>query len=359
MAGTRHADRGQVVDVPALLQQWTEHGLLTADQAERILRAERIEGSAVPAPRDASEPARSPAGPARGHLLVEALAYLGGALALAAALILLQLAWADLPTGARLAVPTVAAAALVLAGSLLPLGSDELVRLRSVLWLLATGAWLGSLAVLGDQVLDAGGRDTALVMGFGGAALALPLYLSSRTELQQVSLFGSLVLVAVALAERGTWEPAVAAGVGVWLVSTVWFALAERGVLRPRWSARCTSAIGLVVGAAMTQSTAGGQVLALGTVAVLFVWGVRHDVLGLLAVAALGTLLVVPAAVTYVVPDRGPLVASLVLLLTGLALVAAAVATTRSRGTSRTTHSGGDGRPRCPVRPSVPLRRAR
>jgi len=343
MAGTRHADRGQVVDVPALLQQWTDHGLLTADQAERILQAERIEASAVPAPRDASRPARSPAGPARGHLLVEALAYLGGALALAAALILLQLAWTDLPTGARLAVPTVAAAALVLAGSLLPLGSDELVRLRSVVWLLATGAWLGALAVLGDQVLDADGRDTVLIMGLGGSALALRLYLTSRTELQQVALFVPLVLVAVALAERTTWEQAPAAGLGVWLVSGAWFALAERDAVPPRWSARFTSAIGLVVGAAMTQSTPGGQVLALGTVAFLFFWGVRHDVLGLLGVAAVGTLVVVPAAVTYVVPDRGPLVASLVLLLTGLALVAAAVATTRSRGRSRTTHPGGDG----------------
>ena len=330
MTGTRSTDRGRTADVPELLRQWTDSGLITHDQAGRILRSEGLPEADIPTPRAASEPAEPAAEGRRSRLLVEALAYLGGALALAAALILLQVTWSDLPTTARLAVPTVAAAALLLAGSVVPPGTNEMVRLRSVLWLLATGAWLGALAVLGDQVLEVDGRDTVLIMGLGGSALALPLYLSSRTELQQVSLFVPLVLVAAGLAERATWERATVRGLAVWLVAAAWFALAERGTLRPRSSARYTAAAGLVVGAAMTQSSAGGQAVALGTVAFLFAWGVRHDLLGLLGVAALGTLQVVPAAVTFFLPDEGPLAVSLVLLATGLVLVATAVATTRS-----------------------------
>ena len=185
MTGTRL--RRGTVDVSALLRRWTDRGLVSTDQAERILRSEGLAGPVVPSQRTAEKPSRPAAGAPGSRLLVEALAYLGGVLALAAALLLLQLTWSDLSTAARLAVPTIAAAALLLGGALLPRGADELARLRSVLWLLATGAWLGALAVLGDQVLEADGRDTVLIMGLGGSALALRLYLVSRTPPQQLA----------------------------------------------------------------------------------------------------------------------------------------------------------------------------
>lgn len=356
MTDIRHpGEDTRPVDVALLLRRWTERGLLSDDQAEQILLSERADlPVVVPAPRSTAQtaPALNPS--ARNRLLVEALAYLGGVLALAAALLLLQLGWSDLSTAGRLAVPVVAAAALLLAGWSVPQSAAARVRLRSVLWLLATAAWLGALAVLGDQVLAADGRDTALIMGLGGSALALRLYLTTRTEVLQLALFVPLVLAAAALASHAGWQRGTVRALAVWLVAAGWFALAERGALRPTWAVRSTAAVGLVVGAAMMQGSAAGQVVALGTVAFLFAWGVRHDLLALLGIAAAGTLVVVPTAVTFFLPDHGRLVVPLVLLATGLALVAVAVATTRSRARVRSSGPPRPGRSEAPRRSAPP-----
>src|SRR6187200_3450369 len=57
MTGTRSADRGRTADVPELLRQWTDSGLITHDQAGRILRSEGLPEADIPTPRAASEPA--------------------------------------------------------------------------------------------------------------------------------------------------------------------------------------------------------------------------------------------------------------------------------------------------------------
>ena len=263
--------------------------------------------------------------------MVEALAYLGGVLALAAALLLVQMWWHDLSTGLRLAVPLSAAVSLLLAGQLVPGEAAERVRLRSALWLLGTGAWAATVAVFGDQVLDAEPRDTVLIVGLAGVAVALPLYLRARTAAQQLGLFVTLALTAAAVGMRAGWDEPTLAGLGVWLVALTWFVLGERRVLLPSEPVRYTAAVALVVGALMMQGALGGQVLALGTIALLVTWGVRTDSLGLLAVACVGALEMIPSAVMYFFPDGGRIVVPLALLAVGSLLVATAVTVTRRR----------------------------
>ena len=121
-------------DLRHLLDRWAQQGLVTPVQVDQIMRAEVSDAPATGAV-DEGLPVR------RGNsLVVEALAYLGGVLALAAALLLVQMWWHDLSTGFRLAVPLSAAVSLLLAGLLVPGEAAERVRLRSALWLLGTAA---------------------------------------------------------------------------------------------------------------------------------------------------------------------------------------------------------------------------
>lgn len=308
------------VDVPTLLGRWEREGLVTHDQAERILAAEGLAGT--PGGRRT-----------RRQLAVEALGYFGGMLTLAATLLLVQLVWDDLSTGARLAIPLVATALLLLAGSLVPvsgLGHEGAVRLRSVLWLLAVGSWAGAFAVLGDQVIELDAQDTWLLVGAGALGLALPLYYGSHTAAQQLGLFLPAAATAGALGARFDWDEPTLVGLLAWLVAVAWFVLGERDVVRPPLAGLYIGAVAMVVTMVLTAGAFVGQLVAAATVASLFVMGVRRDNLALLAIASLGTLFAVPAAVSFFFPDN-PVAAPLALLVAGGALVAVAVTVVRRR----------------------------
>ena len=322
MASTR-PDRGpRAEDLPAQLHRWVRDELLTDEQARRILANE--EQSPLP---------REPAGTARPHrrLVVEALAYLGGVLALAAVLLLVQLVWSDLSAGGRLAVPLFAAAVLLVSGMLVPGDTPEWLRMRSAFWALGTVAWAVALAVLGDQVLEIHPSDTMLLTGLGASLLALPLYLVRRDALQQLALLVTTSLTAGAVADRAGWEEPTLLGLGVWVVAAAWFALGERGVLTPARPVMYSAAVGLVVGALMTQGSLGGQVVAAATIAFLLVRGVLTDRIGLVVVAVVATLNMVPAAVQYFFPGGGRIAVPLALLAIGAVLVLTAVAVARRR----------------------------
>jgi hypothetical protein len=333
-------------DLGTMLERWTRQDLLTREQAEQILRSERRDRAPVP-PQRAQEPGpvgaaptARPAAPSRagGRLVVEALAYLGGVLAVGAALLLVQLVWDDLSTAARLALPLSATCALLLAGQLVPGDADERIRLRSALWLLGTAAWTTTAAVFADQVLEAEPADTLLIVGLAGAALALPLYLHApRTAAQQLGLFATLAITAGAVGAQAGWDEPTLAGLGVWLVAAGWAMSAELGAVVPRGVARWTAAVALVIGALLMSGSLGGQAAAAVTVVALFTWAVRADNVGLLAIASLGTLQLIPASISYFFPDGGRLVVPVALLAMGGVLVSVAIAISRRR--SRREHA--------------------
>lgn len=341
-------------DVPALLDRWARQGLLSPEQVENIRAAEGIPATpghlragAVPAPRPvphAAAPQAPEPGPGRGRLAIEALGYLGGALALAAALLLVQLVWEDLSTAGRLAIPLVATALLLVVGELVPVkGPNEegMLRLRSVLWLLAVVAWAVSFAVLGDQVLEAEGHDTGLLAGLGAMTLALPLYLRTHEAAQQLAVFGASLVTAMALGARPDWDEPTWVGAAGWLVTVAWFVMAERQIVTPPLVGRYLGAVGMVVFVLPMGGTLAGQLVAVATVAALFVWAVRVDSIGLLAVASVGTLQVVPSIVNFFFPDNARIVVPLGLLAAGGVLVGTAVTITRRRAhRSETAESG-------------------
>jgi len=329
MTETRH-DLGVhgVDDVHRMLDRWAHAGLIDEAQVERIETFEVTQHApGGPAAGPVPVPARRPSG-----LLVEAMAYLGGALALAAALLLVQLVWSDLSTAGRLAVPGVATAALLGAGALVPGHPDDRRRLRSALWLLATGAWAATLGVLGHQVLDWRGQDTALLIGVGCAALALVLYVRLTEALQHLALLASLATIGAALGARAGWDEPTLIGAGIWLVAAAWAVAGELGYLPPQAAARYGSAVVLMSAALLMNMSVGGQVVALLTLAWLFGLGLARGSVGMLAVAALATLQLVPASVGYFFPGDARVVVPVTLLTVGCALVVLAVTVSRRHG---------------------------
>lgn len=316
-------------NLTAQLERWRRQGILSARQVEQILSAERREAITTPLATDA--------GRQQGSIVVEALGYLGGVLALAAALLLVQLLWGDLTTASRLAVPTAATVVLLVGGAMVPTSARSrggTARLRSALWLLAVGACASAFGVLGDQLLDLRPTDTWLLVGLGALALGLPLHLHSRTTAQQVGLFVACMVTAGAVGARAGWDEPTMIGLAGWSVAAAWLVLAVRRLLQPEVAARYLGAAGAVVSVVLMAGSLGGQLLAIVTVAALFAWAVRVQSLGLLAVAAVGTLQVVPSTITFFFPDTGQLLAPVALLLVGGILVATAVTVTRRRARS-------------------------
>lgn len=314
-------------DLPALLDRWVEEGLLSRTQAGSILHSESARAHLTTSP---ATPSRR-----RSQLAVEAVAYLGGVLTLAAAFLLVQLLWDDLSDAGRLAIPVAASAVLLVAGASIPAGAAAnagLVRLRSALWLLSLGAAGAALGVLGHRLLELSAPDTWLVVGVGTLALGLPLYLRTQAPAQHLGVLLAALFTAGSLGAQVEWgeEPTII-GLCAWVVAVTWFGLAERDLVRPAIVGRYLAAIALVVTATLMAGALGGQVVMLVTLAGLFAWGIRADSVGLLIVASVGTVQAIPSAIQFFFPDDAGVAVPLLLLGVGAALVTMAVTVARRR----------------------------
>lgn len=320
-------------DLDALVRRWVAAGIITPEQAQRIAMDQGVQPSPRRRTRDAMP------------LVIEALAYLGGVVILVAAGLLTGLYWSELGTGGRLALSGAAALALLVAGMAVPerLGGPA-VRLSAVLWLLSTGATALFLALLGDETFGWKSEDVTLFAAAGTAAYAGALWWRHRTIAQQLGLFVALAVTAGALADH-LGDATALPGIGVWILGLVWFILGWTNLLGPRQLVWTSAALAMLIGAVFTMETDFGIAFALTTLTLLTVGAVMLRELQLLAVAALGALLVLPRAVNAWFP--GELAAPIALLVVGGVLVVAALFTARRRPSSNMYRSAdGHGRPK-------------
>lgn len=301
------------------LAHWVEDGLVTSEQAERIRASERSLGEQAP-------PARSP-------LVVEALAYVGGALVVIATLLLAGRYWGDLPTAGRVTLVGAGAAVLMTVGALLPAAPGTAgARLRSAVWLLSTAATAGFLALVADQVLDLTGADAGLLVTAGTAGQAAVLWRASPLLPQQAAFFAALCgTAATVLAEAAPSGQAGDAlpGLGLLGVGAGWVALALAGRVGPRRASLALGGLGVVIGSMYVQQASWGHVVGLVAVAGLVVLALRFDELLLLALGTVGLFGVLPSAVSAWFP--GTVAVPVVLLLCGGLLVLVALRAARRR----------------------------
>lgn len=306
-----------------LAAAWVDEGIITAEQADRILAS-----SGTAAPRSAGAP------PVLRPVFVEALGYLGGVVVAVGCGVLAGLYWSALARAGQVTLLAVVVALLVVAGFAVPprLGG-VFVRLRSVLWAAATVAWTAALGLYAWHLLPSrAAEEHAGVLITGGAALlAVTLWSVHRVVLQQAAMMALLAaLAATTIADLGSstdWP-----GVGVWVIGVAWLGLGWKALLRPPRVARALGAATAIVGSMITAGSDVGVVFMLVTTVAVVVLAVLLRDLALLVVGALGLLQGIPTAVGRWFPNS--LVAALALLVAGVALVGVAVWTAR-RSASR------------------------
>jgi hypothetical protein len=311
---------------PALLdvlEDWVDAGLITNEQSRAIRQHESEPHERRTALRSA--PSRGTGPP----LVVEALGYLGGVVMLVGAGILVGLFWPDLSVVLRLAVIGATALALVGAGFAVPdrLG-DAAGRLRSALWAVGVAATAAFFGVVSSEVLGRNDEHALVIIGPCAALVAGILWWLHPTWLQQVALFVPLMLTAVGVGMELTSPGSSWAGATMWTVAVGWTILSWSGHIEPRVTGVALGVLGAVLGA-MAMDAGLGIALGLATAAGTVVMALWERSLPWLGVAAITLLWTMPRAADAWFPGR--LSAALTLIVTGGALVGAAVWVARRR----------------------------
>jgi hypothetical protein len=329
------------VDLEQRLDDWTAVGLLSSEQAAAIRAYERG--------RD--EGPSQDGGGRRVSLVAEAVGYLGAALVLTAAILLLDEVWPTLTEGGRISLAAIATA--VVAGVAWLLRDADEPALRRLRALLLGGTVVGAAmtaGLVGDR-LDVDDDLRATAVGLVASVVALPLYLRNRTWLQQAALLAGLVVAGMGLLELGT-PAAEAALAGIVFVSlgVAWSALSWVDLLPP---ARSGDLLGGLVALAGCQAIAFEHTL-VGVVAGLVVsaallWrSVAVSSTPLLVVGSGAVVVLLPQLVFELFADT--LGAPLTLLVIGLLLVLVAAAIVRVKAeVEEADAAGSHGDPAAPA----------
>ncbi|EWS99708.1 hypothetical protein N865_21240 [Intrasporangium oryzae NRRL B-24470] len=335
-------------DLSALVDRWVKQGIINPDQAARIRNdlegfpepvAGPTAGPVPPAEVVAREPATTPsalpdvasradlrAARATGpSIVVEALAYFGGVIAVVALGLIMGTLWESMSFAARAAFAGVVCLALLGAGLAIPAQRSEAgYRLRAVLWAGGTFAFAATTALVTSEGLHWGdGIRVAIATAALTTVVAAVLWRLHPTPLQHAITFAAgLVTVATVVAnwaDPDFWPAALA----VWVVSLVWAVLSHFEVIRPPAVGLIVGSAGLVVGSMMLQEQSWGSFVAIGTIVAIVGVAVLQRRMSLLAIGAVGTFSVVPRAMETWFP--GVLAAAIALLVAGLGLVGVAV----------------------------------
>jgi hypothetical protein len=291
-------------------------GILTAEQAAAVAALE-AEGDAPPA-----------AGARRGAVLAEVLGYVGGALAVVAALFLGAELWDELGRWPRVLLLGTVAVACLVGGADLAGRDGAPGRLGGFLWAAAVVAVAGTAGVGSDVLLVVEPGTAALVAAVAALVVAAVIWWRHAAVLQHVATFLAAAATLLTALDRIGDASFDWGGPLLWGLGLAWLAASAARVWRPAEPGWVLGAAAVVIGPLFAQSgRAGWLVVGSLCAAALVVAGVRARRPWVAAVGVGGVFVSVPLAVAELFDARlGPLVG---LLAVGLALVGAAVVLTR------------------------------
>lgn len=275
----KHPDDRRLDWLDEHVERWIDAGLLSPEQADRIVRLET-----------GTTPARVVT--RRLPIAAETLAYGGSALALMGGSFVVARTWSSIPFVARLLVGLVLAAVGLLGGRALrtmhEAGAD---RLAGFLW--TVGA--GGVALATGVAVDAAGVDSPplVTMGVGAAVLVVGVALWRNLErpLQLLTAVAGAVITASALAAHLAL-PVWIGGAVLWAAALAVGWLAASGRLHPDLLALLLAAVGLLIGAGMQVEWSDdvGTFFGLATAAGIVVAALALRLPPLVAVGVIGML---------------------------------------------------------------------
>jgi hypothetical protein len=213
-------DRKDIQDLAARLAVWVAEGEI-----------DRADADAIAAFESGRPSARGP----RVTPVAEGLAYLGGALAVAAGGTALGGQWSELSTATRIAIAAVIWLSLFVAGWRFRDGpSPPLVRLSRVLWFLSAAALAWTSHLVFEEGFDVDSRLELVASG-----------VVRPSSLQQLAVAGGLLLLAIAFAE----DSPTATGFVTWVLGVAWIVLGWRRALVEPGSAATIGSVLVMVGA--------------------------------------------------------------------------------------------------------------
>ena len=224
-----------------LLDRAVAAGILSTDQAAAV----------------AALDAQPAAGARRGAVLAEVLGYVGGALAVVAALFLGAELWDELGPWPRVLLLAAVAAACLVGGAALGGREGAPGRLGGFLWAAAVVAVAGTAGVGADGLFDVRPGTAALVAAGAALVVAAVLWWLRPAVLQHVATFTAAAATLLTALDRigdGSfdWGGPLLWGFGLaWLAAS---ALPAGGVWRPAEPGWVLGALAVVVGPLFAQS---------------------------------------------------------------------------------------------------------
>lgn len=308
------------------LDRWVDAGHVTPEQAAAI-RAEE----AVPPPEASPAASRDGAGRSR---IAEALGYVGAALAVGAAGLLLVQLWRDLLPWARLTL--VGAMTLAVLGAAWALRRTQESAMRRLTNVLLTAGVVGVAWFVGLVARDhLGASEETTALGAAGAALlvaAVCVRWRGGVLLQLAAIVAGVATAITALLQPALTPEPQWFGLVIGTVGLVWTLLAAGAWVLPRRVGEVFGALTVLIGVLVAAvSDVRTLVLALGVAgaAGLVALALARDALHHLVVAALAFLVLVPQLVFELFGEA--IGAPATLLLIGLLLVLGAVGLGRAR----------------------------
>lgn len=290
------------------LRRGVQAGILSADQAEAVLAAERSRGEQQGVP-------------GRRLPVTEALGYLGGLLVLCGAVTLAMQYWLELSTAARLGMLGAVALVTWLVGArIADPAAPALRRLRGALWFASSVAAAGFAAELTWEAGPADEAGIVVAAGAVGAAHAGLLWRLRDRPAQHLACLAGALLAAAGVGDL--LDDAGAIGLAIAAVGAAWLIAGRYRVLPP-------SALALVGGAAAvllgTGVTAGNwpdaaPLLGLAAATALAGVGVGTDRAPLTVVGLLGAFVYLPWTIGHFFAES--LGVPLAMVLCGVALLA-------------------------------------
>lgn len=299
------------------LSRWLNAGFITNEQAAQI---------------QAFEAARAQHQERRVPLIVEALGYLGGALAVIAVLILAQEFWADLELWGRIALLGTVTLGLLIAGWVLRNSPLEAIRrLSGFTWLFAVVGSGFTFAILSADGFDGSPELSTLLGSLAAGVIGLVLWRIRTMSLQQLGFFAALVTATMSMGGVIEW-PEEFFGLAMWAVGTVWLFLTWGTAIRPTTTGYALGGVASLIGTQLLSIAGEGWPLLLGVLVAgaLIVASVTLRQIVLLALGAAGVFIFVPQVVFNYFGDS--LGAPVALLISGAALIGGAVALARLMG---------------------------